>query len=60
VPTSYIWSDADVALSRVGAEMCGDYVTGDYRFEVIERASHWLPDEEPEEVARLIEKRMQC
>ena len=60
VPTTYIWSDADVALSRVGAEMCGDYVTGDYRFEIIEGASHWLPDEEPKEVARLIEERIRA
>ncbi|MGN6162722.1 MAG: alpha/beta fold hydrolase [Marmoricola sp.] len=58
VPTSFIWSDHDVAISRVAAELCGDYVSADYRFEVIESASHWLPDEEPEEVARLIEKRI--
>lgn len=58
VPTTYIWSDGDVALTRVGAELCRDYVTGDYRFEVIGGASHWLPDERPEEVARLIEERI--
>lgn len=57
VPTTYIWSDDDVALSRVGAEMCGDYVTGDYRFEIVSGASHWLPDEQPKDVARLIEER---
>lgn len=60
VPTTYIWSDDDVALSRVGAEMCGDYVTADYRFEVVEGASHWLPDEQPKEVARLIEERIRA
>lgn len=58
VPTTYIWSDGDVALSRVGAELCADYVTGDYRFEIVSGASHWLPDEEPKEVARLIEERI--
>lgn len=58
VPTTYIWSSGDVALTRVGAEMCADYVTGDYRFEIIEGASHWLPDEEPEQLADLIEKRI--
>ena len=58
VPTTYIWSDDDVALSRVGAEMCGDFVTADYRFEIVSGASHWLPDEEPKEVARLIEERV--
>lgn len=53
VPTTYIWSDRDVALGRAGAELCGDYVTADYRFEIIEGASHWLPDEQPERVADL-------
>lgn len=59
VPTTYIWSDADVALSRVGAELCADYVTADYRFEIVEGASHWLPDEEPKRVAELIVERIQ-
>lgn len=54
VPTTYVWSDGDVALGRKGAETCGDYVTGPYRFEVIEGASHWLPDERPDELADLV------
>lgn len=58
VPTTYIWSDDDVALSRVGAELCADYVSGDYRFEVVEGASHWLPDAEPERVSELIVERV--
>lgn len=58
VPTTYIWSDDDVALVRAGAELCADYVTGDYRFEIIAGASHWLPDEEPKEIARLILERV--
>lgn len=58
VPTTYIWSDRDVALGRAGAELCGEYVTADYRFEIIEGASHWLPDDEPEAVARLIRERI--
>jgi len=58
VPTTYIWSDDDIALGRAGAELCGDYVTADYRFEIIEGASHWLPDEEPERVANLILERI--
>jgi pimeloyl-ACP methyl ester carboxylesterase len=58
VPTTYIWSNDDVALIREGAEMCGDYVTGDYRFEVIEGATHWLPDEEPKRIAELILERI--
>lgn len=58
VPTTFIWSDDDVAISRVAAELCADYVTADYRFEVVAGASHWLPDEQPKEVARLVEERI--
>lgn len=60
VPTTYIWSDGDVALGRAGAELCGDYVTADYRFEIIEGASHWLPDDEPERVANIILARVRA
>jgi pimeloyl-ACP methyl ester carboxylesterase len=44
VPTLYLWSDADAALCRDGAEITGDYVTGPYRFEVLEGVSHWVPE----------------
>jgi pimeloyl-ACP methyl ester carboxylesterase len=45
VPTLYVWSSGDTALGRTGAESCGDYVSGPYRFEVIEGVSHWVPEE---------------
>src|ERR671926_1434142 len=32
VPTTYVWSDDDVAIGRRAAESCAEYVTGDYRF----------------------------
>jgi pimeloyl-ACP methyl ester carboxylesterase len=54
VPTTYVWSDRDAALGRTGAELCGQYVEGPYRFEVLEGVSHWIPDERPEELARII------
>lgn len=60
VPTTFIWSDHDVAISRVGADLCADYVTADYRFEIIQGASHWLPDEEPKRVAELILDRVRA
>lgn len=34
--------------------LCGDYVVGDYRFEILEGASHWLLDEQPGTVADLL------
>ncbi len=57
VPTTYVWSDGDVALGRKGAETCGDWVTGPYRFEVVEGATHWLPTQEPERIADLVADR---
>ncbi|MGL6235081.1 MAG: alpha/beta fold hydrolase [Segniliparus sp.] len=54
VPTLFVWSDADVAVTRKAAELCGEQVDGPYRFEVFEGVSHWIPDERPEEVAELV------
>jgi pimeloyl-ACP methyl ester carboxylesterase len=54
VPTTYVWSDGDVALSREAAELCGDYVDGPYRFEVLEGMTHWIPTQAPDALADLI------
>ncbi len=48
VPTMYVWSSADIALGRVAAEATVDWVTGPYRFEVLEGVSHWIPEAAPE------------
>lgn len=58
VPTTYIWSDGDVALGRKGAEINERWVTGPYEFEIFEGASHWIPDERPAELAASIIKRV--
>lgn len=54
VPTMFIWSDGDNALLERGARDTENYVTADYRFEQISGASHWLPDERPDEIAELM------
>ena len=54
VPTLYVYAGADFALGRRAAEETGRYVTGDYRFEVVEGASHWLPEESPEAITPMI------
>lgn len=54
VPTLYVWSDDDVALGRVAAEQTADWVTGPYRFEVIEGVSHWIPEVVPDRLADLL------
>jgi len=58
VPTTYVWSDGDPALGRWAAEHTGEWVDSDYRFVVLEGVSHWIPDEAPEELARLVLERL--
>ena len=54
VPTLYVWSTADVALGREGAEATTDHVDAPYRFEVLEGVSHWIPEEVPDVLNRLL------
>jgi pimeloyl-ACP methyl ester carboxylesterase len=53
-PTLFIWGSADQALGATAAKATGAYVTGPYRFEILEGYSHWLPEEAPGEVAGLL------
>lgn len=54
VPTLYVWSDRDIALTAKPARDTANYVSGPYRFETLAGASHWLPEEKPAEVAELL------
>jgi pimeloyl-ACP methyl ester carboxylesterase len=54
VPTTYLWSDGDVAVARAAARACADYVTGDYRFIELPGITHWIPDQAPEAVAEAV------
>jgi pimeloyl-ACP methyl ester carboxylesterase len=54
VPTTFVWSTEDVAISRAAAERCGAYVSGDYRFVELGGVSHWIPDQAPAELARAV------
>ncbi|MDL9935383.1 alpha/beta fold hydrolase [Gordonia sp. ABSL1-1] len=54
VPTTYVWSDRDVALGRTGAELCAGWVDAPYEFITISGATHWLPETRPAEVAEAI------
>lgn len=53
-PTLYIWGSDDRALGEVAARATGDFVDGPYQFEVLDGASHWLPEEVPEKVIPLL------
>lgn len=57
VPTTYLWSDDDVALGRTAADLTARHVTGDYRFEMMTGVSHWIPEERPAELAEIIARR---
>jgi pimeloyl-ACP methyl ester carboxylesterase len=54
VPTTYVWSDADVAIGRTAAEACAAHVTGDYRFVELPGVSHWIPEEAPDQLAAAV------
>ena len=59
VPTTYVWSTDDIALGRRCAELCERYVTGPYRFEVVD-GSHWIPEDQPDLVRDLIVHRIKA
>jgi pimeloyl-ACP methyl ester carboxylesterase len=53
VPTMYVWSDDDIALTEKPARDTANYVTGEYRFEIL-HGVHWIPDEQPDKAADLL------
>ena len=58
VPTTHVWSSGDTALDRCGAELCHEHVTADFRLEVLDGASHWIPDQHPVELAGIVLERI--
>jgi pimeloyl-ACP methyl ester carboxylesterase len=53
VPTLYVYGDRDFALGRRAADLTGQFVTGEYRYEILRGAGHWLPEHHATTVARL-------
>lgn len=54
VPTLYVYGTSDFALGRRAAELTGRYVAGPYRFETLDGASHWIPEEHAEAVVPIL------
>lgn len=54
VPTTYVWSDADVAIGRTAADACAGFVSGDYRMVTLAGVTHWIPEQAPEQLAAAI------
>jgi pimeloyl-ACP methyl ester carboxylesterase len=59
LPTTHVWSDADSALARRGAELTEAYVDAPYRLVVLEGMTHWLPTQAPQALADAILDRVE-
>jgi pimeloyl-ACP methyl ester carboxylesterase len=58
VPTSYVWSDGDVALGRDAAERTADFCTGPYQLVVLQGVTHWIPAQAPDLLAEVVRARI--
>ena len=54
VPVLYLHGTDDFALGRRAADLTGRYVRGEYRYEVLEGVSHWIPEESADVAVPLI------
>ena len=54
VPTLYIWGEEDQSVGRSAAAWTAEHVTGPYRFEVIPGIGHFITDQIPAAVTRLL------
>jgi pimeloyl-ACP methyl ester carboxylesterase len=54
VPTLYVWSTQDSAFGPTAAQETRRWVNGPYRFETLQGVSHWVPEEAPETLSRLM------
>lgn len=60
VPTLYVWGPGDTALGGTAARRTGRHVTGPYRFEVLDGASHWIPETRARTLARLLAEHLEA
>lgn len=51
VPTTYVWSDRDVAVTEVGGKHTPEHVEAPYEAVTLRGVSHWIPTHAPEELA---------
>ncbi len=54
VPTLFVWSTDEPAIGREAADGCAAHVAGPCRYEVLEGVGHWIPEDAPEELNRLL------
>jgi pimeloyl-ACP methyl ester carboxylesterase len=53
-PTLGLWSTGDAYLTEAQMTASKKFVTGEWRYERVENASHWMQLDQPERVSRLI------
>jgi pimeloyl-ACP methyl ester carboxylesterase len=58
VPTTFVWSDRDIAITRSGAEATRDWVDAPYQFLELPGVSHWIPTHAPDDCAAAIIERV--
>ncbi|CAA9272823.1 MAG: putative epoxide hydrolase [uncultured Corynebacteriales bacterium] len=51
VPTTFVWSPSDFAVSKLSVAETAGHVTGPYRLATLPETSHWQPQQAPEAVA---------
>ncbi|WP_084509213.1 alpha/beta fold hydrolase [Nocardia pseudovaccinii] len=54
VRTLYVWGSDDSAISERAARLTRQHVTDTFRFETLERGTHWIPEDHPRELSLLI------
>ena len=59
VATTLLWSDGDVAVTRIPVDRCARYVDAPYELRVLEGVSHWIPTQEPQAVADAVLSRVE-
>jgi pimeloyl-ACP methyl ester carboxylesterase len=53
-PTTYVWGDRDTFFGSFAVERCADFVSGPYQLEALPGVTHWVPELQPDVLARLI------
>lgn len=54
VPTLYLWGDRDATVGPSAARFTADFAAGPFRFEVLPGVGHFVTDEAPAAVTRLL------
>ena len=54
VPTLYLWGDADATVGPSAARWTAEHVKGPYRFEILPGVGHFVTDQAPAAVTRLL------